>query len=326
LFINSLPLSTLKEKYKIYTGNESTYSVKDLDYIFATLKKFGAIHKLPYAWLLKIGSVWHRYKTYVETGNDILSESWSGFSYTKNYDPVTNSPQRVYPLTIDGAQIDVVLQKDTILGLETSTLINTGFYPKLINDFNVFYQGFEIYSGYTDSDIQLGFSSGVTLNYVPEAIINLSEGFDPNSLKRDLRVIPWSVYVNTFDKQFSYIFPSQGSFINQTLNECFSGSGINTKLVSEVNGNTAMYNGSVRLFWAAPNYGYFDTTKLVKTTPTQYLKQVFSGTSNQENFSINGTSSEYTEISEMFSVFEKSVLDLFETEFLNFSKSVYDYN
>ena len=326
LFINSLPLSTLKEKYKTYTGNESTYSVKDLDYIFATLKKFGAIHKIPYAWLLKIGSVWHRYKTYVETGDDILNESWSGFSYTKNYDPVTNSPQRIYPLTIDGAQVDVVLEKNTTLGLETSTLINTGFYPKLINDFNVFYQGFEIYSGYTDNDIQLGFSSGVTLSYVPEAIINLGEGFDPNSLKRDLRVIPWSVYVNTFDKQFSYIFPSQGSVINQTLNECFSGSGVNTKLVYEVTGNTAMYDGSVRLFWTAPNYGYFDTTKLVKATPTQYLKQVFSGTGDQENFSINGVSSEYTEISEMFSVFEKSVLDLFETEFLNFSKSAYDYS
>ena len=326
LFINSLPLSTLREKYKTYTGSESTYSVKDLDYIFATLKKFGAIHKLPYAWLLKIGSVWHRYKTYVETGTDILSESWSGFSYTKNYDPVTNSPQRVYPLTIDGAQIDVVLEKNTSLGLETSTLINTGFYPKLINDFNVFYQGFEIYSGYTDSDIQLGFSSGVTLNYVPEAIINLSEGFDPNSLKRDLRVIPWSVYVNTFDKQFSYIIPSQGSFINQTLNECFSGSGVNTKLVYEVTGNTAMYDGSVRLFWTAPNYGYFDNSKVIKSSPTQYLKQVFSGKSDQENFSINGTTNEYTEISEMFSVFEKSVLDLFETEFLNFSKSAYDYN
>ena len=326
LFINSLPLSTLKEKYKTYTGNEGSYSVDDLDYIFATLKKFGAIHKIPYAWLLKIGSVWHRYKTYVETGNDILTESWSGFSYVKNYDPVSNSPERVYPLIIDGAQIDVVLQKNTILGLETSTLINSGFYPKLINDFNVFYQGFEVYSGYTDADIQLGFSSGVTLNYVPEAIINLPEGFDPNRPKRDLRVIPWSVYVNTFDKQFSYIFPSQGSFINQTLDECFSGSGINTKLVYEVTGNTAMYDGSVRLFWTAPNYGYFDTTKLVKSTPSQYLKQVFSGKSDQENFSINGATSGYTEISEMFSVFEKSVLDLFETEFLNFSKSVYDYN
>ena len=326
LFINSLPLSTLKEKYKTYTGNESAYSVKDLDYIFATLKKFGAIHKIPYAWLLKIGSVWHRYKTYVETGNDILNESWSGFSYVKNYDPVTNSAQRVYPLTIDGAQIDVVLEKDTILGLETSTLINTGFYPKVINDFNVFYQGFEVYSGYTDADIQLGFNSGVTMNYVPEAIINLTEGFDPNSLKRDLRVIPWTIHVNTSDKLYSYIFPSQGSFINQTLNECFEGSGANTKLVYEVKGNSAMYDGSVRLLWTAPNYGYFDNSKIVKSTPSQYLKQVFSDSSNQENFSINGKSSEYTNISEMFSVFEKSVLDLFETEFLNFSKSVYDYN
>ena len=404
LFINSLPLSTLKEKYKTYTGSESTYSVDDLDYIFATLKKFGAIHKIPYAWLLKIGSVWHRYKTYVETGNDILSESWSGFSYVKNYDPVSNSPERVYSLIIDGAQIDVVLQKNTTLGLETSTLINTGFYPKLINDFNVFYQGFEIikenveingncnilnstmtvtsvnvtglqvgniltgtgilpgttivsqidgniggtgnytvsisqtkgsgsfvvsnsvYVGYNDSDIQDAFLSGLTIDYVPEAIINLPEGFDPNSSKRDLRVIPWSVYVNTFDKQFSYIFPSQGSFINQTLDECFSGSGINTKLVDEVSGNTAMYDGSVRLLWTAPNYGYFDTTKLVKSTPSQYLKQVFSGKSDQENFSINGKVSGYTEISEMFSIFEKSVLDSFETEFLNFSKSVYDYN
>ena len=404
LFINSLPLSTLKEKYKTYTGNEGTYSVDDLDYIFATLKKFGAIHKIPYAWLLKIGSVWHRYKTYVETGNDILDESWSGFSYVNNYDPITNSPERVYPLIIDGAQIDVVLQKNTTLGLETSTLINTGFYPKLINDFNVFYQGFELikenvqingncsilntvmtvtsvnvtglqvgniltgsgilpgttivsqidgniggpgkynisisqtknsgsfvvsnttYVGYNDSDIQDAFLSGLTINYVPEAIINLPEGFDPNSPKRDLRVIPWSVYVNTFDKQFSYIFPSQGSIINQTLDECFSGSGINTKLVYEVTGNTAMYDGSVRLFWTAPNYGYFDTTKLVKSTPSQYLKQVFSGKSDQENFSINGVASGYTEISEMFSVFEKSVLDLFETEFLNFSKSAYDNN
>jgi hypothetical protein len=326
LFINSLPLSTLKEKYKSYTGNDSSYSVEDLDYIFATLKKFGAIHKIPYAWLLKIGSVWHRYKTYVETGEDILNESWSGFSYIKNFDPVTNSPERIYPLIIDGANVDIVLEKNTSIGLETSSLINTGFYPKLINDFNLFYQGFEIYSGYTDNDIQEGFNSGVTLNYIPEAIINLTEGFDPNKPKRDLRVIPWSVYVNTFDKQFTYIFPSQGAFINQTLNECFSGSGQNTKLVYEVTGNTAMYDGSVRLFWVAPNYGYFDNSKLIKSTPTQYLKQVFSGQSNQENFSINGQTSEYSEISEIFSVFEKSVLDSFETEFLNFSKSVYDYN
>jgi hypothetical protein len=89
-----------------------------------------------------------------------------------------------------------------------------------------------------------------------------------------------------------------------------------------------MYNGSVRLFWSAPNYGYFDITKVVKPTPLKYLKQVFNLTGNtkQENFSINGKQDDYTEISEMFSVFEKEILDSFESEFLNFSKSIYDFD
>jgi hypothetical protein len=322
LFLNSLPLSTLKEKYKTYESN----SVKDLDYIFATLKKFGAVHKLPYPWILKIGSVWSRYKNFVETGQDILDTSWSGFSYVHNYDPVTNSPTRNYGLTINGAQIDIVLEKNTTLGLETSSLINTGFYPLLINDFNVFYQGFQIYSGYTDTDIQNGFSSGVTLNYVPEAIINLPEGFDPNNPKRDLRVIPWSVYITTLDQTSSYIVPSQGALINQTSNECITEE--TNQLKYEITGNTAMYNGSVRLFWDAPNYGYFDINKVVKPTPLKYLKQVFNitGDTKQENFSINGKQNDYTEISEIFSVFEKEVLDSFELEFLNFSKSIYDFD
>jgi hypothetical protein len=322
LFLNSLPLSTLREKYKTYETN----SVTDLDYIFATLKKFGAVHKLPYAWILKIGSVWNRYKNFVETGVDIIDTSWSGFSYVHNYDPVTNSASRNYGLTINGAQMDIVLEKNTTLGLETSSLMNTGFYPLLINDFNVFYQGFQIYSGYTDTDIQNGFSSGVTLNYVPEAIINMPEGFDPNNPKRDLRVIPWSVYITTLDKTSSYIVPSQGALINQTSNECITEE--TNQLKYEITGNTAMYNGSVRLFWSAPNYGYFDITKVVKPTPLKYLKQVFNLTGNtkQENFSINGKQDDYTEISEMFSVFEKEILDSFESEFLNFSKSIYDFD
>jgi hypothetical protein len=406
LFINSLPLSTLKEKFKTYTGSGPTYSTEDLDYIFATLKKFGAIHKMPYAWLLKIGSVWHRYKTYVETGDDIINTSWSGFSYAKNYDPIGSSLSKIYTLTPSPeiGLVDIVLEKNSVLGLESATLINTGFYPKLINDFNVFYQGYEIikentqingtcsilgtiltissinvndlqvgyvlsgnnikpgttivsqtngningvgtytvsisqnrangnfvisnavYVGYKDSDIQDAFLSGLTMNYVSSAFIDLGEGFDPNNLRRTLRVIPWSVCVDTPDKISTYIFPSQGSFINQTKDECFNKEGNDYKLVYEVSGNTSMYDGSVRLFWAAPNYGYFDNSKVIKSSPTQYLKEILVDKETQENFSINGETSAYSDISEMFSVFDKSVLDLFETEFLNFSKSAYDYN
>jgi hypothetical protein len=116
--------------------------------------------------------------------------------------------------------------------------------------------------------------------------------------------------------------PSHGSDINQTKNECFK----DGKLNIEVNSNQAVYDGSVRLFWSAPQYGYFDSSKLVRPTPFDYMKQVFSGQSLQENFSINGTPGNYSKFSEMLSVFQKEILDGFETEFLNFSKSIYDYS
>ena len=324
LFLNSLPLSTLREKYKTDNGNGST---TDLDYIFATMKKFGAIHRIPYAWILKYGSVWHRYKTFVETGVDIIDTSWSGFSYVDNYDPVTNNPTKDYSLTINGGNYDIILEKNTTIpitsGTSTSSLINVGFYPKTINDFNVFYQGFMLYSGYTSADIQNGISSGLTLNYVDNAVISKTDNLLNSTVtnSRDITVIPWSVYVKTLDNNNFFLMPSEGSIINQTDNECFSASKGQT---IEITGNTAMYNGSVRTFWAAPNYGYFDINKVVKPSPLQYLKEIFSGQSTQENFSINGETSGYTEISEMFSVFEKDVLDKFETEFLNYSKSVYD--
>jgi hypothetical protein len=201
------------------------------------------------------------------------------------------------------------------------TIINTGFYPKLINDFNVFYQGYDVYKGYTSSDIQNGFNEGLILNYVPEAIINNVSGTTTGN-SRTISVIPWSVSIVADYGQYIYILPSHGSLINQTKDECFDKT---DKLVYPVTGNTSMYNGSVRLFWASPNYGYFDNGKVSKPESIHYLKQIFSGQSTQENFSINGTSTNYTKMSEIFSVFDRDALDKFETEFLNFSISVYDY-
>ena len=66
----------------------------------------------------------------------------------------------------------------------------------------------------------------------------------------------------------------------------------------------------------------FDNSKLTKPDSIRYLKQVFSGQESQENFSINGQVKDYTKISEIFSVFDKNILDEFEKEFLNFSISV----
>jgi hypothetical protein len=93
---------------------------------------------------LKLGSVWHRYKKYVESTNnfDILDNSWKNFNSLVNYDPVTSAATKTYSLTINSANVDIVLEDINTIGVgtgaTTSVIINVGFYPKLINDFNVF--------------------------------------------------------------------------------------------------------------------------------------------------------------------------------------------
>ena len=335
LFLNSLPLATLREKFVTYSGGVKT----DLDYIFSTIKKFGGIHRVPYAWILKLGSEWHRYKTYVETNVDILDGSWTDFNENDNYDPITSSPDKKYNLNINGSPYEMVMEETTPVTYTLAgssftknvTMINTGFYPKLINDFTLLYEGREIFSGYTDSDIQLGIDSELEMTYVQDSVI------DYTNILEDIKVVPWSVFYNSVDGSSSFLVPSNGSLINQTKNECIDGSGV---MKFDIKNNQSMYNGSVRLFWEAPNYGYFDNSKVIKPEYNQHIKKVYSDNLNTspvviagslvslpsqpQNFSINGVITDYDDISEMFSAFEKDVMDQFESEFLNFSKTRFE--
>jgi len=536
LFLNSLPLATLKEKYKTYANETET----DLDYIVATLKKFGAVHKLPYAWILKYGSIWHRYKIYRDTGVDILDDVWKDFNYLENWDPATSAATYNYNLVVDGTQKNLVL--DTTTGSPSFTDINTGFYPQLMDDFNVFIQGLKLFSGQTqvsgtcivqtitgasnviqvtgtcstngtgitinsisnnfitlphtifipslNANIQLvtqvtGTTGGIgyyttplnfsaafttlpfvlgsygyltnttpypiqpgqiiggspstsavtvlniysattgvtqiyeltstsaeTYNYTvlnpPIQVIAISNnvvtngsilngqnlngnvvitsqvsgstggiglyqtstiqtantsnfvvqnayvqgigsqqiqnylndnklmmfntqnstifetsGFDPNSNQRSMRVSPWSVVVrSTLLPDSYYVLPSFGSNINQAKVEAFK----NQKMKVELSNNPAMFNGSVRLFWNAPQYGWFDNSKIVKNSPDTYLKKILFNQSSQQNFSLYGDITQYSNFEELFTTFELELMDKFESEFLNFSRSVYDYN
>ena len=334
LFINSLPLATLREKFT--TNNSGYVDPISLDYIFSTIKKFGGIHKVPYAWVLKIGSEWHRYKKYIESNVDILTNSWNNFDENSNYDPITSSPDKKYILNINGSPYDMVMEETVPITynsiLKNVTMINTGFYPKLINDFTFLYDGVDVFGGYTDSDIQSGIDTNLDMTFVDDAVINYSSSFE------DIKVVPWSVFYKSNDGESSFIIPSNGSLINQTKDECID---INGVMKFDIKNNQSMYNGSVRLFWSAPNYGYFDNSKVVKPEYNQHIKKVYSDESNTitinvlgsnvslpsppQNFSINGLVEEYSNISEMFSAFEKDVMDQFETVFLKFTESRFDY-
>jgi hypothetical protein len=535
LFLNSLPLGTLREKYKTLDGQNST----DLSYILSTFKKFGAIHKLPYSWILKYGSIWHRYKTYNKTGIDFLDEVWTDFNYKQNWDPSTSATTYSYNLLIDGIPRNLVLENTT--GTPPFTEINTGFYPQLMDDYNVFIQGTKLFSGQTQNEgtcfgleisgscttfvvtgtcssngagltidsitnnyiqppvsifvpqfnvniqlvsqingvtggtgfyttpqnfnigftgatfilgsyanitnntnnlIQVGqilsgssVTSGITIqnilsgatgstplckvtdvsgqtfdfnvinppiqvtqitsnvlsggtiingqflngdvviisqisgttdgiglyqttnvsqvqigsfvvknsftqgigsaqvqNYLnSEKILMLNTnnstifevaGFDPNDSNRTMRVSPWSILTRSEQNPEEYfIVPSFGSNMNQAKEEAFK----NGTMKVELTGNTAMYNGTVRLFWNSPQFGWFDNSKLIKNNPETYFKQILNEQKDQQNFLISGNLSDYTNFEELFTTFNVELLDQFETHFLNFSRSLYDY-
>ena len=327
LFINSLPLDTLRERYKTYSNGVTT----DLDYIASVFKKFGAVHKVPYAWVLKMGSIWHRYKKYIETNVDILDTCWKDFDYVTNYDPITNNVNHEYSYTakVNGEALNqkIVLQSET-----TDTIkIQNGFYPKVINDFNVFYNGYDLYQTYSDTEIQNSLVNGMKITSLSNGQIT---GKYQN--KKPLTVEPFSVVIphlmttssngqsvcvpadNTKGTEY-YVMPSFGNnIINQTQKQCIDANG---DTIVNLTYNQSMYNGSVRLLWSAPNYGYFDTYTKVKPKPDSYLNYIDPLSSNQSPLSFLSADT-YSNIEEIFSVFNKSILNQFETEFLNFCKPI----
>jgi len=321
LFINSLPLASLKEKYKTFQNNTTT----DLDYIASVFKKYGAIHKVPYAWVLKIGSIWYRYKKYKETGQDILGDSWDNFDYLNNYSPKLNSVEQTYSFNYNGSPYNITLQKET----QETISMNLGFYPKVINDFNYFYNGYDIYVDYTNEEIQK--SIDVTrLRIIENKSANI---VGANQSSKTLNEILYSVIVpelNLVNQQTNcdvennssnleyYIIPSFGSNVNQAFEECINAKTSTKNTATPFTFNSNIYNGSVRTFWASPNYGYFDVNQIVKPEPDEYFNE-FTSSQTQYPFKLLTTNS-YSKIEEIFSVFEKSILDEMEKEFLDFTK------
>jgi hypothetical protein len=321
LFLNSLPLASLREKYKTLSNDVTT----DLDYIASCFNKFGAIHKIPYAWMVKYGSVWHRYKKFRDSGVDILTDVWKNFDYTLNFNPIGNNTTTPYSFKYGGVDRTVVLQSETT----TDANMQVGFYPKLINDFNFFYNGYNMYSGYTNEEIQKSVNGGLKMyNFLDSNINNATQG------TKNLRLITWSVLVpdltpeisvdcdpknNTKGEQY-FVIPSFGTPFNQTVGSCITGSTTSAGTKVNLTSNSSVYNGSVRCLWSAPNFGYYDNNQIAFPQPDSYLNFINTGkTQTPIHFlSVNN----YSKIEEVFSVFEKRILDTFEQEFLNFSKSI----
>jgi hypothetical protein len=331
LLLNSLPLATLSQRFKDYQPNNGNSTPNknftELDYIASTFRKFGALHKIPYAWILKYGSIWYRYKNYVNNNIDILDKCWVPFNYQTNYDPINSDISRNYQITSTTTNFDITLKKVDTTSIPNITYedVSVGFYPKVINDFNYFYNGFDLVTQY--STVSQSFSyyrNDGTLKILSPISTKISSSESTYDPALYLTISNYSCLLkNTLknDDTF-YVTPSFGSPVNQLFYEFFNSQTNDLQKNYDVPGT---YNGSIRLDWSNPHFGYFDPTNMVKPSYNEYLCKINSETDNQQEFTFlhqNG----YSKIEDIFGVFTKEELDIFEKEFLNFSKSEKNYN
>jgi hypothetical protein len=310
LFLNSLPLATLKEKYLSFINSEN----KVLDFIAPTLTKFAGVHSLPQFWFLKLGSIWHRYKQNIQSNNnfDNLDQIWTDFDVLSNYYPAEN-PTLSYTYIFTGSNYSytITCQAEIPSAQGTYNKIDLGFYPKLINEYFYFVNKKLIFPvNSTIETIRQKLNDSIDSGDI--VLVNTS-GANFGSLST------WSVFVkkqnsddNTNASKY-FIVPSFGTISNE----------LQLKFANSPNSlfnNPSVFNGSVRTLWGGPNYGYFDTNGIKKPTPKQYFKKINTQQSYQQPFELRADN-EYSSIEEIFSVFEKSELDLFESLFLEFCET-----
>jgi len=324
LYLNSLPLITTKEKIKDITDDVLT----DLDYLAATFNKFSAIHQVPYAWVLKYGSIWHRYKKYIEDNVDILDDCWKNFDYNVAYAPTTGNSTTTYTIldysgnpqniTLQGAQFYQNPQNSFIL----RNTFDVGFYPKVVNSLEYYLNEEDLLTGYTPTDFVDAYNKGLKIGFNSDSTTIYGTGFDTNNGFREFSKKNYFTYRTientTVQSQPDTIriYPSMGGIpFDQSIFECFNQF---NKITEEIYDNTSVFNGTVRSIWGISNFGYFNNDLLKKPLPTEYLKVIKTGSSLQNDFNIVSNDLSYSKIDEIFNLFDVDLLDKMEEKFLTF--------
>ena len=359
IYLNSLPLPTLSEKYLTRnTSDAGVNTTKWGDNIYAGLSKFAAIHKIPYLWLLKYGSIWHRYKEDKIGNGDILDGIWKDFDYVNAYDPITNDINKVYEVqNYTGGSTTYAPQTNININIFGNNIdmqfTNNGFYPKVVNDTYRFFTGKSPLITYSNTEMNDLFNNG-NFKLGKSQSNFLTAGYDPSNTGRTMQYNSYYQYFdiegnNSFDFNLStfellsamgtsgntgttinrskmLVIPSSGYLkFTQAQRECLNSQGKLTQNI-DVN-NKSIQNGNVRSLWASSHYGYYNNQWVRKPKTTQYIKVIDTGETQQDAFNIINKDNDraYKSIEEIFAIFSKEMLDEFEKHFLNFCKKDKDY-
>lgn len=327
MFVNSLPLQTLREKM-----NNGRKDDPFNDYNFAIYNKFAALHKMPYAWIVKYGSIWHRYKTYVKTETDILDGIWDSIDEDVLFDPTNSSKSTIYEVPLGTGSTEISLDNTNILvGGNVTQIVDVGFYPQIINDVNYLFNYPSIISGYTKTDFENYYSgntllSGEGLKIQPNTNSNIIYPYgkingDPSKILTIKNNYVYyddpTLHESTSTKKVICYPSAGGGDFNQYRFEVEDSSGFVKQPLRQ-----QLYDGSVKSLWGVSHYGYFDASLIKRPDYYEYIKTIDSNKEKQESFNLLGQY-DYATIEELFAVFNEDTMDIFEQVFLDFCK---DYN
>ena len=343
LLLQSLPIANLNEKVLKRDSIDSSDTSQNEwgDYLFTSFNQVSALHKLPYATILKYGAEWHRYKTAVMSGpaydwasdDFILSHITSGGNeFPYYYDPYNGQLNTPYLLDVyqDGTPIN--FYAEATLGGNFDK-INLGFYPRLIDFTHWFITDYFLF--------ELDYQSAKIDNFISVGALNVKKldnltitedvGFDPLNPLRDLSCSQWYTYYDNGINPFSgvsfdsyILYPSSGGLKESQLKY-----DVNSQNLMN---NSGTHNGNMRFFWAASNYGWFSATG--STLP--YAWESFTVPNveqDQQSYWYARPSSTLADGNAYFSsgfilseVFGTENLDKFEAIFLNFCQRTEDFD
>jgi hypothetical protein len=322
LYLNSLPFQKLSS---VFNRLENQTQLKTSSSIWSSFVKFGAIHRVPYAWLLKLGSVWYRYKTFINDGNDIFSAITTNFDYIKTYGGSSLYPNNPFKIknytggTIDYEAFKTVIDPND--STKTTDIINTGFYPFLINDVYYYFTKNELITNFSETEFEdLYLSNKLRVGKNTNATKILTAGNIPTNLKRSIFYNSFYTY-SIFEKDIKFnkdetiylMYPSNGGLdLNEGILRCIDSTG---KLTKEIKDNKSFYNGSARPIWGLPNFGYYDIDNK--------LTKLFNNPENFLEFSEDKaeTTTSYSRVETLIDIFGRDILDGFESLFLGFCNS-----
>ena len=146
LFLNSLPLPTFRERVLVGDGSAGDEFGAYMSELF---NQVPALHDVPVSLLMRVGSIWWRYKETVKSTTDPILSIWGdiGTGPENVYDPAGQSITRVYNYDDNGTPREFIAEVPANPVAATpipENMMNVGVYPTLIQAIHYITTGIQI--------------------------------------------------------------------------------------------------------------------------------------------------------------------------------------